>query len=257
MEGDLMSPQVIAFVDDSQAATPVVAMAGALGEVLSATVEAVHVGKETGPTAQAVARAAGIPIRLVSGDPAEAIVAQMAPTDVAAGVLGARRHPLGLRPAGHIALEVITRVDKLVAVVPPDAEVPLPGSLDRILIPLDGTAASAKAVERLCEVFARSGIEILVLHVFDKETTPRFWDQPYYAAEAYASEFLARFVKERDAKMTLRSGTPQHDVLTTAAQEGVDLISLGWSQSLSPGRAEVVRRVLSEAPVPVLLVPST
>lgn len=251
-----MSPRVIGFVDDSPAATPVVAMAGVLGEVLSATVEAVHVGEGTGPSARAVARAAGVPLRVVSGHPTEAIVAQMAATDVAAGVLGARRHPLGRRPAGHTALEVITRVDKLIAVVPPEAEVPLPGSLHRILIPLDGTDVSARAVERLCEACARSGVEILVVHVFDEGTTPRFWDQPYYAAEAYGSEFLARFVKERDAKMTLRTGTPQHGVLATATQEGVDLISLGWSQSLGPGRAEVVRRVLSEARVPVLLVPS-
>lgn len=251
-----MSPRVIGFVDDSPAATPVIAMAGVLGEVLSATVEAVHVGEETGLTARGVARAAGVSLKLVSGDPAEAIVAHMASTDVAAGVLGARRHPVGPRPAGHVALEVITRVDKLVAVVPPEAEVPLPGSLDRILVPLDGTDVSARAVERLCGVCARSGVEILVVHVFDEETTPRFWDQPYYAAEAYGSEFLARFVKERDARVSLRTGTPQHGVLDTATREGADLIALGWSQNLSPGRAEMVRRVLSEAPVPVLLVPS-
>lgn len=251
-----MSPRIIAFVEDSPAAAPVISMANILGEIFSATVEAVHVGEEAGPTVRAVARTAGVPLRLVSGEPTEAIILEMAPTDVAAGVLGTRRHPVGPRPAGHIALGVIARVNKLVAVVPPEAQVPLPGSLDRILVPLDGTDASARAVERLCEACAQSGFEILVVHVFDEETTPRFWDQPQYAAAAYSSEFLARFVKERNAKMTLRTGTPQHGVLATASREGVDLIALGWSQSLSPGRAEVVRRVLSEAPVPVLLMPS-
>jgi nucleotide-binding universal stress UspA family protein len=251
-----MSLRVIAFVEDSPAAAPVVSMARVLGEIFSAAVEAVHVGEKTGPTVRAVSRAAAVPLRLVPGEPTEAIVVEMTPTDVVAGVLGARRHPVGPRPAGHIALGVITRVNKLVAVVPPEAEVPLPGSVDRILVPLDGTDASAKAVERLCEACARSGIEILVVHVFDEETTPRFWDQPQYAAAAYSSEFLARFVKERNARMTLRTGTPQHGVLATATREGVDLIALGWSQSLGPGRAEVVRRVLSEAPVPVLLMPS-
>lgn len=251
-----MSPRVVAFLDDSPAAAPVVSMANVLGGVLSATVEAVHVGEESGPTVRAVARAADVPLRLVPGEPTEAIVVEMAPTDVAAGVLGARRHPVGHRPAGHIALGVITRVNKLLAVVPPEAKVPLPGSLDRILIPLDGTDVSAKAVERLCEACVQSGIEISVVHVFDEDTTPRFWDQPQYAAAAFSSEFLARFVKERNAKMTLRTGTPQRGVLATATREGVDLIALGWSQSLSPGRAEVVRRVLSEASVPVLLMPS-
>jgi hypothetical protein len=35
-----------------------------------------------------------------------------------------------------------------------------------------------------------------------------------------------------------------------------DLLALGWSQSLAPGRAPVGREALARSPVPVLLVPT-
>lgn len=128
--------------------------------------------------------------------------------------------------------------------------------MDRILIPLDGTPSSAKAVDRLCEAFAQSGVEIVVLHIFDESTTPRFWDQPHYAAEAFGDEFLARFMRHPGARVSLRSGAPREGVLDAVARESVDVIALGWSQSLVAGHAEVVRHVLSESPVPVLLIPT-
>lgn len=157
---------------------------------------------------------------------------------------------------GHTALNVITRVHKLVAVVPPQATVPLAKDMDRILIPLDGAPSSAKAVDRLCAACAHSGVEIIVLHVFDESTTPPFWDQPYHASEAFGREFLARFMRHPGTRVSLRSGAPQQSVLDAAVRESVDVIALGWSQHLEPGRADVVRHVLSEAPMPVLLIPS-
>lgn len=251
-----MSEKVIAFIENDPSAAPVIAMAGLLGEILSASVEAVHVGEEPATAVREIAHASGIPIRIVPGDPTEQIVAEMSSATVRAGAVGARQHQGGPRPAGHTALNVITRVDKPVAVVPPQATVPLAEDMDRILIPLDGDPSSAEAVDRLCAACADSGVEIVVLHVFDDATTPRFWDQPHHATEAFGKEFLARFARHPGARVNLRSGVPQQNVLDAASIESVDVIALGWSRRLDAGRADVVRHVLSDAPMPVILIPT-
>jgi nucleotide-binding universal stress UspA family protein len=250
-----MTSIVKAFVGDGPTTGRVLSMANLLGDLLSASVEGVHVGDEASPETLEAARSAGVPLRVVPGDPIEQIVEQMSSRAVVGGVVGARQKPAGPRPVGSTALEVITRVDKLVAVVPPRATVPSPG-IGSILVPLDGTPTSAAAVQVLSETCARSGVEIVVLHVFDSSTMPSFWDQPFHAAEAYASEFLARFMAQPGARVRLRTGTPGEGVLDAATRESVDVIALGWSQQLDAGRAEVVRHVLSEALIPVLLVPS-
>jgi nucleotide-binding universal stress UspA family protein len=250
-----MTATVKAFVGEGPAVDGVLSMAKLLADLHSASVEAVHVGEKASPETLDAAHSAQVPLRVVPGDPIERIVEEMSAASVVAGVVGARQEPTGPRPVGSTALEVITRVDKLIAVVPPHAVVPSSG-VGRILVPLDGTAASARAVEVLSETCARTGVEVLVLHVFDSETMPAFWDQPAHEAEAFGTEFLARFMANPDAEVRLRTGIPGESVLEAAVRETVDGIALGWSQSLDPGRAEVVRRVLSDAPVPVLLVAS-
>jgi nucleotide-binding universal stress UspA family protein len=250
-----MTSTVKAFVANGPTVGRVLSMAILLADLLSASVEAIHVGDEASRETLEAARSARVPLRVVAGDPIEQIVDEMSSDAVVAGVVGARQKPTGPRPVGSTALEVITRVDKLIAVVPPHAVVP-PSGVGRILVPLDGTASSARAVQVLSETCARSGVEILVLHVFDRETTPAFWDQPVHEAEAFGTEFLARFMANPDAEVRLRTGIPGEGVLDAAARESVDGIALGWSRSLDPGRAEVVRRVLSEALIPVLLVGS-
>lgn len=251
-----MTATVLAFVEDGLTASPVISTARVLSTLLSASVEAIHIGEEVSPDIRETSHAAQVPLRVEPGDPIEQIVAAMSPDRVVAGVVGARGDPAGPRPVGSTALEVITRVDKLVAVVPPDSAVPSQGGLGRILIPLNGTKASAGAVEVLSEACARGGVEILVLHVFDRSTTPAFWDQPFHETEAFEEEFLARFMTQPGVRMSLRTGAPREGVLDVAVRESVDVIALGWSQRLDPGRAEVVRHVLAEARIPVLLVPS-
>lgn len=250
-----MTGSVVAFVDESPATAPVLAMASVLGQVLEASVKAVHVADAIGPAVSAVAESAGIPLETVPGDPTAQIVAQMEAPEVRAGVMGSRRQPVGPRPVGHIAFEVITDVDKMVVMVPPDAKVPAPGAMDRILVPLDGTEESAAAVIEMCDTFAESGVEIVVVHVFDETTTPRFWEHPQYDREAFGEAFLARFMDDVEARFTLRTGQSHHGVVSAAETEEVDLVALGWSRRLEPGRADVVRRVLSDTPIPVLLVP--
>lgn len=125
----------------------------------------------------------------------------------------------------------------------------------RVLVPLDGTAESAAAVAETADQFARAGVDLVVLHVFDAETVPRFWDQAAHARGVWAEEFLARFCAQPGVRLELRSGVAGEHVLDVAAAEQADLIALGWSQQLDPGRARTVRRAVLDAVVPVMLVP--
>jgi hypothetical protein len=124
-----------------------------------------------------------------------------------------------------------------------------------VLVPLDGTPEAAAAVAQTVGLFAGAGVDVVVLHVFDASTVPRFWDQAAHARRAWEEEFMTRFCAQPGARLELRSGAAGQQVVDVAATEGVDLITLGWSQRLDPGRAQTVRRTVLEAAVPVMLVP--
>lgn len=127
--------------------------------------------------------------------------------------------------------------------------------ISRALIPLDGTAESAGAVAQTNRLLSGAGVDLLVLHVFDADTVPRYWDQPGHAELVWEQEFLARFCDVPGTRLQWRRGAIGEQVLDVATAEHVDLIALGWSQRLDPGRARTVRRTLRDAAVPVLVVP--
>ena len=142
----------------------------------------------------------------------------------------------------------------------PAAHGPWPQLIGRALIPLDGTPESATAVAKTIRLLAHAGVDLVVLHVFDATTVPKFWDQPGHAAQVWQNEFLARYCDQPGARIRLRSGVlGEHvvDVVDVAATEHVDLIALGWSRRLYEDRAHTIRRTLHDADVPVLVVPIT
>ena len=132
---------VLAAVDDSAAAGPVLATAVALGPTLGATARAIQVADTPGLTAQAAAAQLGVELDVVPGDPVEQIVAAAAADDVVAVVVGTRDRPGGRRPAGHLALALADRVDKPVVMVPPDASPP--ERIRRVLVAMEGTPGRA------------------------------------------------------------------------------------------------------------------
>jgi hypothetical protein len=160
------------------------------------------------------------------------------------------------RPTPSTWQLVVRDAAKPVVVVPETVEVARP-VISRVLVPLDGTPEAAAAVSEAVGLFAGAGVDVVVLHVFDTSTVPRFWDQAAHARRAWEEEFMTRFCAQPGARLELRSGTAGQQVLDVAAAEGVDLITLGWSQRLDPGRALTVRRTVLEAVVPVMLVPLT
>jgi nucleotide-binding universal stress UspA family protein len=242
--------RLLAAIDDSEAAGRVASAAAQLAGRMGWQLDLVHV-VENGH-ARAVAAAGAHPLRLVRGSPAAVLADELEAPDVAMAVIGAREDRDDPRPAGHIATELLLDADKPVVVVPPDGEGP--PTLGRVLVPLDGTEETARALEPVLRLCDDAGLETLVLHVFDRTTAPAFWDQPQHCNDGWTDEFVARF-SPRARAMHLRAGTPGDHVVSVATSEGADMLLLAWSRRLTPGRARCVRETLRQAHVPVLLVP--
>jgi nucleotide-binding universal stress UspA family protein len=246
---------VLAALDSNASGGPVLSTAIALANLYDSTVTCLHVREEALSAASQLARAAGVELREVSGSPVDEIVNAAQDPDVAALVLGARGLHGGPQPAGHTALEVITRIQKPVAVVPPHAHPP--EQINHILVPLEGTSESSHALDETIKLAHRRGLEVLVLHVHSPATVPAFADHDPHATLAWEREFLSRYISKPHDRITMvrRLGVPADDVVAVAHETGPDLIVLAWSQDLTPGRARVVSETLAHSDIPVLLLP--
>lgn len=241
---------LLAAVDDSTAARGVLATAVGLAALMGAEVEALHVDPG-GETARLAAEAAGVPYRVVAGPVEDAIIAALAEPRAVGVVVGARGRRAGRRPVGTTARRLIQRAAKPVAVVPPDYTGA--GPPKRLLVPLDGAAATSAGVGEV--VRGLSGVELVVLHVFDAATTPRFLDRPAEDIELLGREFLACHCPGLEARFAARVGPVGEVIVEEVDAEAAELVVLGWSQVFGDERAAVVREVLGRARVPVLLVP--
>jgi len=228
--GDGGAAEVLAILRSHDAGPPVTETAAMIAQLVGAEVREIRLAADLSPqrAARQVMRALhrpGTVIGTLAGDAAS--------------------RPLWRR--------VVQQSAKPVVLVPAAAD--RPARIRRVLLPLDGTARSAAAVAAIAEQIARGGAELVVLHVFNAETVPMFWDQPAHAGRAWAREFLARYCGQPGARLELRHGAAAEHVLEVAGAEKADMITLVWSQRLEPGRAPIVRRAILDAAVPVMLVP--
>jgi nucleotide-binding universal stress UspA family protein len=246
--------RVVAAIDNSAAAGPVLAAAKAMAELFPAQVDALYVEDGGADGAAAAAAAAGVRLRVQRG-PVERLLAEaLEAADVVTGVVGARRTPSGPRPAGSTCLQIVTSARKPIVVVPPQSR--YPRRLHRVLAPQDASLATASAIQETIDLFHGAAIDVVVLHVHTEIALPAFSDQPHHEVEAWTQEFLRRYCTRPDlVTLELRVGVPSDQVLAVAADMGADMIILGWRQNLGVGRAELVRTVLERSPRPVLLLP--
>ena len=128
---------VLAALDSSAAARPVLETALGVAELTDATVEAVHVHTNSTETPEALAARSGVGLRLLDGPVEQALLHSIRHPDVIAAVIGARGTPGGRRPAGRAALHIVERSAKPVVVVPPEAVGVSPRPFRRLLVPLD------------------------------------------------------------------------------------------------------------------------
>ncbi len=246
---------VLAALDRSPAAQPVLAAAAALADLLSAGLAALHVQEDSTQTPGDIAKAAGVPLRVVRGGVVDELVAAGKADDVAALVIGARGIPTDPRPLGSTAVAVAGALLKPVLVVAPDAEPR--HRFGRALVPLEGSLATSLAPRSLIELAPDVGLEVVALHVVAPDAIPAFTDQPQHEQEALAREFLARYCPWGIdvVQFETRVGRREELIPLAAAECGCDLIVLGWLRRLTPGRARVVRATLERSRIPVMLIP--
>ncbi len=241
---------VLAAVDATAAARSVLATAVVVGRQLHLDPRAIYVG-DAPEAATAWAQEFGVPITVVQGQPHVRIIEASEDPDVEMVVLALHGLPRRSEP-GRTARQVATHVTKPVLVVPPD--VPTRSAPGTVLFPLDGTRGVSTAVRPLIAAHVAAGNHVIALHVFDEHSVPLFMDGP--ADEVvWRDEFLAEHCSDLGIQLETRPGPIVLALLDVAAQLDVDVIALGWHQSLEPARARIVREVLQRARRPVALIP--
>lgn len=243
---------IIAAIDSSAAAKPVLDTALGLSELLGAEVEGVHAVDGDVAVPELLAERAAVPLRLLPPPADVALVEELRRPEVLLEVLGARSTPGGRRPVGSTASFVLRRAVKPVVTVPPQARIGRP--LRRLLLPLEGTEISSMPLVEVLKPMLESDVELNVLHVFTDATLPRMLDRPIYDLELLGREFLAIHCPTAEL-IDFRPGPVGPRIVEVCKERDVDLIVLSWSQSSGPGRADVVREVLGASNLPVMLIP--
>lgn len=137
-------------------------------------------------------------------------------------------------------------------------ECALPAASPRVLIPLEGAAASADTVSYQLRHLFPVDVELVVLHVFTWDTLPPVLDHPVRDVEMWAAEFSRRYFPDAtnvETRIALKGSIGQ-TIATFGVESRCDLIVLTWSRNSSAGHATVVRDVIARSPVPVLLLPA-
>ena len=213
-------------------------------------------GRETEPSETLIASVErfGTPLDVLDGPVAPALLRRINSDDVVAGVLGARRAPGGARPVGHIVAEILQKAGKPVLVVPPEHAHASLRPWRRVLVPLEGTEASATAASHALANLTGAA-DAVVLHVFTPDTAPVVLDRAGRDLMIWDDEFLARFGPP-GARLEHRSGVAAHEIVKACDRDHADMVVLSWSQSMTSGHAAVVRDVLAWSAIPVLLTPA-
>ncbi len=119
--------------------------------------------------------------------------------------------------------------------------------LHTVLVPIQGKPASAlEGVVRLAE---NPELHVVILRLLDELSIPSFEDQPYYDVEAWAEEFLARWVPgaASDTAVEVRIGDPGDLVVSVTHEVRADLVAIGRRRDVSAAGAP---RVLGARPQP-------
>jgi nucleotide-binding universal stress UspA family protein len=247
---------VVAMLDSSAAARPVLETAIRVGQLTGSEVEALHVSRSDGSHSAVETLASRYPVsfRVCPSPVLPSLLEALSAPEVVAAVVGARSVPSGRRPLGGTAQQIVESADKPLVIVPP--EVISPQAFRSLLVPLEGTDDTSRAVIEQLGPLIADEVEVVVLHVFTDATLPPMLDRPEYDLDILGKEFLhAQF--PHTSRIELRLGPVARRIREVSAEQGTDLIVLSWLQDNSPHRAAVIREILAASAIPVLLLPPT
>lgn len=231
--------KILAFVDESPSRAAVTKTAQSLAGLLGASVEIVTIVDSASGTA--------------SDGVAHALLGRIKQDQPALAVLGARSIRAKPEPLGHIAMEVLTNCSIPLVLVPPASDGLETNNL-KFLLPLDADPDTDDAIMPLATDLAEAGAIIISLHVFRSHSLPQFISHSS-DLDILAEEFLELHLPGCSTRCELRVGDPAKQIIEIVNSEDLDGVLLAWGRDFSPGRAEVIRRLLGEASVPLLIVP--
>ncbi|HSP02098.1 MAG TPA: universal stress protein [Acidimicrobiales bacterium] len=246
---------VLAAIDDSPTAECVLRAAHIWSSLLTAELRAVHVNEDGPPDVLASAARAGLDVQVLDGDPGRVLLDLASDPSVGLVVIGSRRAVDGARPAGHIAIALVEHAGVPVLVVPPEWVSTTETRVRKVLVPLEGSAATTSPIAAILRQLADAGVALLAVHVFAPGDVPRFSDHSLHAEEGLAASFAERWCTEAPTEVRLLVGAEPETVMEAVDAERPDAVALTWAQDLSPGHAGVVRAALERSHRPVLLVP--
>jgi nucleotide-binding universal stress UspA family protein len=246
--------KVLAAVDQTPAAGPVLQAGREIARVFGADVVAVHVLQDGAQRVRDLAAENRVPLTELEGPPGARLAQALEADDAVALVVGTRARPHGEREIGSTALEVVTTAHKPVFAIPPD--LPAGFAIRRVLVPLEGSLATTEAYPAI-HVPGAEHVDMVILYVLEEDALPAFSDQPQHEWEAFGREFLARYSPWpiEHVRLETRVGRPDQHILPVARETQCELIALAWAQDLAPGRASIVRDTLRRGTIPVALVP--
>lgn len=249
---------MLAAVDGAPAVPAIRRVADVMGEVLELPVRTVHVVPGPGLRGEArrsaLARVGRGDATEMTGRPEDVLRALVEAPGTALAVLGTRqasRRPGGRRAAGT-ALAVAKRVSKPLLMVPASA-----GDWEgprRVLTPLDGTGVTAMAAASALAHIRMPETEGIPLPVEGAGGVRRFWGRPG-DGDAWHGEPRPKPVDEDHAAVRLAIPPVGQQVLKALAETQSDLVVLVWGGRTRGAHGAAVVDVLSQSPVPVLLVP--
>jgi nucleotide-binding universal stress UspA family protein len=248
--------KVLAALDQTAAAQPVLAASHEIARLFAADVSAVHVLQDGAQRVRELAADERVPLVELEGTPGPRLAQVLEDDDdVVALLVGTRAQPHGEREIGSTALEVVTTTHKPVFALPPRLRADF--AVRRVLVPLEGSLSTSFAPYAALDLPGAEHVDVVILHVLEEHALPAFSDQPQHEWEVFGREFLARYSPWPVGNVCLetRVGRPDQHILPVARETDCDLIALAWAQELAPGRASIVRETLRRGTIPVLLVP--
>lgn len=250
---------VTVLLDGSDAALEAVPVAVELAGVLQEELAAMHVGSRAVPddVTHLGVTAKALDGPLISGS-SEGVARELGQRVTGTAVFTCA---LGLDiGVPNLPTRLLTTLPHPIVWVPPRGGA-RPWQIGEVLLPYDGSPATAASLGGVVTLVRASKARLRVLHVAapgkphePSFTVPRYVDQPQYEWPAWSHEFLARLaslcpIEELQVKLELGHGAPDEAVV--AAARGVDLVVVAWHGHLEADRARVIKALVSHATTPV------
>ncbi len=168
-------------------------------------------------------------------DASEVILEYVKEVDADLVVMGTRGRRGSARILlGSVADRVVRWADCPVLTVPEETPHRTGDSVERILVPIDFSATSRRAVEAAWELAQLSEADLVLLHVIDLPSYPGFYDTSFLndregmkRKSLAALESLAHELEVKNVAFEVRFGRPAHEILDSCHSRECDLIVMG------------------------------